>query len=66
MRTFSVAKPAVNTSTTAGDVETEGSQLTISLAVAIPLVCIGGVVVVIATCVMRRRKQKSKQVKIYW
>ena len=52
--------------TTDMQLQVDKSELTISLSVTIPILCIGGVVVVMATCLVKRRMKKKKHIKVYW
>ena len=46
--------------------QVDKSELTISLSVTIPVLCIGGVVVVMTTCLVKRKMKKKKHIKVYW
>ena len=54
--------------TTTGVIEAREDQLTIALAVTIPLLCLGNVVLVIAICIclIKRRMKNKKYNKFYW
>ena len=48
------------------ELQVDKSELTISLSVTIPVLCIGGVVVVMTTCLVKRKMKKKKHIKVYW
>ena len=47
------------------ELQVDKSELTISLSVTIPVLCIG-VVVVMTTCLVKRKMKKKKHIKVYW